>query len=101
MRFRIKLFFISLRMPDPDPGSQTNADPDPDPGQTLKPQKVEFLHENVRDVIAFLKGEKPGLFVKFSQFPCSWIRICIPNTDPDTRQPDQCRSGSWSDLKSQ
>jgi hypothetical protein len=26
-------------------GSQTNADPDPDPGQTLKSQKVEFLHE--------------------------------------------------------
>ncbi len=29
--------------PNPDSGSQTNADPDP--GQTLKSQKVEFLHE--------------------------------------------------------
>ncbi len=26
-----------------DPGSQTNADPDP--GQTLKSQKVKFLHK--------------------------------------------------------
>ncbi len=34
--------------PDPDPGNQPmriHADPDPDPGQTLKSQKVEFLHE--------------------------------------------------------
>jgi hypothetical protein len=30
---------------DPDPGSLTNEDPDPNPGQTLKEQKVEFLHE--------------------------------------------------------
>jgi hypothetical protein len=30
---------------DPNPGSQTNADPNPDLGQTLKSQKVEFLHE--------------------------------------------------------
>jgi hypothetical protein len=29
---------------DPDSGSQPNADPDP--GQTLKTQKVEFLHKN-------------------------------------------------------
>jgi hypothetical protein len=79
-------------MPDPDPGSQTNAEPDPDPGQTLKPQQVEFLHENVRDVIAFLKGEKPGLFVMFGPFPCSWIRIRIPNADTDTGQPESADS---------
>ncbi len=30
-----------------------------------------------------LKGRKPGLFLNFGQFPCSWIRIRIPNTDPD------------------
>jgi hypothetical protein len=29
--------------PDPDPESQTHVDPYP--GQTLKSQKVEFLHE--------------------------------------------------------
>jgi hypothetical protein len=35
---------------DPDPAFYLNADPDPrsktyaDPGQTLKSQKVEFLH---------------------------------------------------------
>jgi hypothetical protein len=31
---------------DPDPGSQPNVDPDP--SQTLKSQKVEFLHERNR-----------------------------------------------------
>ncbi len=31
--------------PDTDPGSLTSADPDPDPGQTLKSQKIVFLHE--------------------------------------------------------
>ncbi len=30
---------------DPDLGSQTNAYPDP--GQTLKSQKVKFLHKNI------------------------------------------------------
>ncbi len=30
-----------------------------------------------------MKGRKPGLFVNFGQFPCSWIRIRIPNTDAD------------------
>ncbi len=30
--------------PDPDPGSQTNADPDTDPDQSLKSEKVEYLH---------------------------------------------------------
>jgi hypothetical protein len=30
------------------------------------------------------EGRKPGLFVNYGQFPCSWIRIriSIPNTDP-------------------
>jgi hypothetical protein len=39
---------------------------------------------------AFLKGRNPVLFVNFGQFPCSWILICIPNTDPDPRQPNEC-----------
>jgi hypothetical protein len=26
----------------------------------------------------FLKGRKPGLFVNFGKFPCSWIRMRIP-----------------------
>jgi hypothetical protein len=30
---------------NPDPRSQTNAGPDSDPGQTLKSQKIEYLHE--------------------------------------------------------
>jgi hypothetical protein len=29
---------------DPDPAFYLYADPNPDPGQTLKSQKVEFLH---------------------------------------------------------
>jgi hypothetical protein len=39
--------------------------------------------------IALLNGRKPG-----SQFPCSWIRIRIPNIDPDPGQPNQSGSGS-------
>jgi hypothetical protein len=53
---------------------------DPDSGETLKSQKVEFLHENILKVTkygtgsyevtnAFLKGRKPDLFVNFGQFP--------------------------------
>jgi hypothetical protein len=43
---------------------------------------------------AFLKGRKPGLLEYFLQFPCSWIRICIPNTEPDPGQPNECGFGS-------
>jgi hypothetical protein len=32
---------------------------------------------------AILKGLTLGLFLDFAQFPCSWIRSRIPNTDPD------------------
>ncbi len=35
---------------------------------------------------AFLKGKKPGVFVNFGKFRCSWIQILIPNTDPDPGQ---------------
>jgi len=47
------------------------------------------------------KGRKSGLFVNFSQFPCSWIpiRISIPNTDPDPGEPNQCGSGSEALLQ--
>ncbi len=34
--------------PNSDTGNQTNADLDP--GQTLEPQKVEFLYENILKV---------------------------------------------------
>jgi hypothetical protein len=30
---------------------------------------------------ALLKGRKPGLFVNFGKFPCSWIRIRFPIMD--------------------
>jgi hypothetical protein len=96
---------------DPDrafiSGSQTNADPDPDPDQTFESQKVKFLHEkftlsrfkikkhtyDYEGTKAFL-GRKPGLFVNFGRFPCSWVRIRISNwdTDPDRREPNECRS---------
>ena len=80
---------------------------DQDPGQTLKSQKVEFLHEKYRILYvekrsqnitrkvfskAFWKGRKLGLFVNFGKFPCYWIRIRIPNTDPDSGQPNHRRS---------
>jgi hypothetical protein len=37
-------FFLNA---DPDPGSKTNADPAPYRGQTLKSQKLNFLHKNI------------------------------------------------------
>jgi hypothetical protein len=40
----------------------------------------------------FWKAENKVLFVNFGQFPRSWIRICLFNTDPDPRQPNECRS---------
>ncbi len=48
-------------------------------------QKYTGQKTYLRRTNAFLKlkGKKPGFFVNFSQFPYSWIRICIPNTDPD------------------
>jgi hypothetical protein len=78
---------------------QTNADPDPNPGQTLKEQKVEFLHEKYTEISnrskkpkAFFKGSKPSLFVNLGQFTCSWIRnrSRILNTDPG--RPYDCGS---------
>ncbi len=83
---------------------------DPDPDQTFESQKVEFLHEkytqgrwkvkkhSYEGTKAFLKGRKPGLFVSFGQFPCSFIRIRISNTDPDPRQHNECGSGSTTLL---
>jgi hypothetical protein len=42
-----------------------------------------------------MKGrKKPGLLVNFGQNPCSWIRIRIPNTDPNPGQRNPCGSGS-------
>jgi hypothetical protein len=75
-----------------------HADPDPDPCLTLKSQKAEFLQKNIlligngsksipTKVQKPLKGSKPGLFVNFCRFQCSWIRISIPNTDLDPGQP--------------
>ncbi len=40
----------------------------------------------------FWKGRKPDLLINFGQFPCSWIQIRIPNTDPDPGQPKKCGS---------
>jgi hypothetical protein len=75
---------------------------DPDPDQTFESQKVEFLHENILEVDtyegtkAFLKCRKPGLLINFAQFPCSWIRIRVPDTDTDPRQINECGS-RWMD----
>jgi hypothetical protein len=37
----------------------------------------------------FKKGIKPDFFFNFDRFSCSWIRIRIPNTDPDPGQPNE------------
>jgi hypothetical protein len=41
-----------------------------------------------------LKGWKSGFVVYFSQFPYSWIRIRIPNTDLDLDPGEQNHFGS-------
>jgi hypothetical protein len=80
--------------------------------QSFKKQKVELSMKIILEVDirfknipyegtkAFSKGKKPGLFVNFGQFPCSWIRIRIriTYTDPDAGQPNQCGSGSTTLL---
>ncbi len=78
---------------------------DPDPDHIFELQKVEFLTWKIylklvkvknigtyEGTKAVLKGRIPGLFVNCGQFPCSWIRIRILNTDPDSdpRQPNEC-----------
>ncbi len=75
---------------DPDLGSQTIADPDLDPGQTLRHKKLNFYMKNIlkvgnkyKNILTIFKGTKdrePG----FGQLPCSWTRIRLPNTDPDS-----------------
>ena len=89
---------------DPDAGSQTNADPNP--GPTFPIQKVKFLHKKHLKMVlalktyrrskAFYNGWKSSLLLNFCQFLYSriWIRIRIPITEPDPREPNQCRSGS-------
>jgi hypothetical protein len=88
--------------PDPRSGSmepmRIHADPDPNPGQTLNFSYMKIIpkignrsrniHTN-KGTKAFLIVRKPGLFVSFGQFLCSWITISIPNTDPDSGQPNQ------------
>ncbi len=75
---------------DPDPGSQTNADadPDPDPGQTLKSQKVKFLHENIVKVGDRSKSIPTKLQNLFEmQEPGSqfWSTFMLLNPDPRSR----------------
>jgi hypothetical protein len=67
---------------DPDPGIQTNADPNLDPGQTLKPHKVEYLHEKYHFCGSGMLILDPGSEIYPSQIQGqkdsgSRIRICI------------------------
>jgi hypothetical protein len=41
------------------------------------------VSKNYEGTKTCLKGKEPGLFVYFGQFPCLWIRIRMPITDPD------------------
>jgi hypothetical protein len=43
-----------------------------------------------------LIGRTPVYLFFCCQFRCSWIRIRIPNTNPDPGQPHECVSGSIS-----
>jgi hypothetical protein len=49
---------------------------------------------------AFLKGSEICLCINFGQFPCFWILIRIPDTDPDPEDQNQYESssGSWTDF---
>jgi hypothetical protein len=75
-------------------------DQDRDPSQTLHWQKVKFLHEKfmvlkvdtyyIKNITYILKkvqkpfyGQETRFIVNFGQFSCSWVRISIPNTDPE------------------
>ncbi len=49
--------------------------------------KSWILHEKYTK--AFLKGWNSGIFVNFGQFLCSWIRIHIPDMDPDQGESSQ------------
>jgi hypothetical protein len=98
MRTRIQLL-ISIRIRiriEGDKPVQIHADPDP--GQILSHKKSNFHMRNILKVIntyvkkhtgtyESTKARKPGKFENVGQFPCFWIRICIPNTDPDPGQP--------------
>jgi hypothetical protein len=47
-------------------------------GVTFINEIFTFIKEVIdEDIIAFLKRRKPGLFVSFGQFLCSWIWIRI------------------------
>jgi hypothetical protein len=53
----------------------------PDPGSKTDPQHcIKHTYAAKKSI---LKGCKSGFFANFCKFPCSWIRIRIPNTDPD------------------
>ncbi len=88
-------FFVSRKPAfylnaDPDPGSQTNADPDPDPGQTLKSQKVKFLHEKYT-LLKVGNRSKPNMYTKYKsplkgRFICNiWSISILPYPDPHSQ----------------
>ncbi len=84
---------------NPDPACYLNADPDPDPGSQTNADPCGSGSWSYFDVtkswiltwknIATLCRR---FICKFCRFPCSWIRILVPNTDPDLGEPKQCGS---------
>ncbi len=76
MRIRVQLISMRIRIQGARP-IRNQANTDPNPGQTLKSQKVEFLHEKYRSKYvkkhayegtwyrtkAFLKGRKPRVYL--------------------------------------
>ncbi len=103
--FRIRIGFNADPEPDlylnvdPDPGSQTNSDPcGSGSWSDFAVTKVVFRQEKYTLCKYYVikhtyvikidfKRLKIVYVCFFCQFPSSWIRIRIPNTDPDPGQP--------------
>jgi hypothetical protein len=101
---------------DPDPAFYLNADPDSNPESQINAnpcgsgswsdfkvtkRRIFTCKQNIGTndgTKTLLKGRKPGLFVNFNKYPCYWIRIRIPNTDPYSGQPNKCGTG-YTTLK--
>ncbi len=89
--------FLSQCGCNPDPGSQTSFYPCGSgygSWSDLRVTKSLILKQVIgkkkhtfEGTRALQKARKPSLFVNFGEFPCSWIRIRIPNMDPDPGQP--------------
>jgi hypothetical protein len=66
---------------DQDPAFYLNAVTDPDPGSQNQCGSMQ-----IQILVRLSKGRKSGCLLLLADFYCSWIRIRIPDTDPDQGQ---------------